>query len=559
MSSDALFAGLQADHGSKADAAKADKRIADAIRGSLFPKQLNVLEDASRIKSVICPRRAGKSWTALSYVHDVCLRKPGAVCVIVCLVLKSAKTIYWNEVQPRFHRTFGIRPAAVHHTDMRVTLSNGSYYFYVGAETKAEVEKLRGGSYDLVIVDEAKSYPPDTLRELLFDVVEPGCSDRRGTMMMIGTPGSIPEGPFFEGTFPNVLKPKNRAGVERPFSRTYDDPEPYWKTNPADHSWTYSRHSWTVQDNVALPHLWPEALAKKEREGWGDDHPTWCSEYLAKWVTSTDAFVYAYASLSRTDPNRVQWRPSFQPGAQGVNSGNGIKHGLPPGTDYRYVVGMDLGYEDDFALVVGAYDLESGILYHVYDFKLNHQDVYQVADHLSRAIERFDGRIDAAVADNVGSGKMVIETLNRRHGFNIQPAEKREKFDFIELMNADFHSGKVKLIPGSDLDLEMRMLQFDLGKGSKELLARTGRLREHPGLPNHLCDAWLYLWRYSYHTYATPAVRGPAPGSDDWFRAAERASIEALVEQRDADRRGDLTSILQSRSYDPLAQFRKIR
>jgi hypothetical protein len=300
--------------------------------------------------------------------------------------------------------------------------------------------------------------------------------------------------------------------------------------------------------------LWADALEIKEQEGWSDSHPTWCREYLGQWVSADDAFVYAYAGLSIKNPGLVQWCPDFSQ-TKHVNSGSGSKHGLPHGTDYRYVLGMDLGYEDDFALVVGAYDLESGILYHVYDFKMNHQDVYQVADHMSRAVDMFDGRIDAAVADNVGSGKMVIETLNRRHGFNIQPAEKREKFDFIELMNADFHTGKVKIIPGSDLDFELRTLQFDLSKASKELLARTGRLREHPGLPNHLCDAWLYLWRYSYHTYATPATRGPAPGSQEWFDTRERESIQRLVETRDAGNRMDLDSVLRSRSIDPLAHF----
>jgi hypothetical protein len=494
-----------------------------------------VLSDASRVKAVVCPRRSGKSWTALSDTHDFALRHPASVCVIICLTLKAAKQIYWNSVMPRFHRQFGIR-ANYHHTDMRITLENGSVIFFVGAETKAELEKLRGASYDRAIIDEAKSYPPDLLRELMVDVLRPALLDRRGTLMLIGTPGTILDGPFYEGTFPGALDDK-----DHPYSRTYDAPEEFWVKNPHRHTWRYSRHSWTAKDNTALPHLWADALLIKEQEGWGDSHPTWCREYLGQWVSSDDAFVYAYASLVGKDPGRVQWKPDLtQP--RTVDSGSGAKHGLPPGTDYRYVLGMDLGFEDDFALVVGAYDLESGVLYHVYDFKLNHQDVYQVADHLSRAIDRFDGRIDAAVADNVGSGKMVIETLNRRHGFNIQPAEKREKWDFIELLNADFHSGKCKLIPGSDLDFEMRTLQFDLGKGSKELLARTGRLREHPGLPNHLCDAFLYLWRYSYHTYATPVTRGPSPGSDQWYSAREREAIDRLVEQRDSRNRNDLSS-----------------
>ncbi len=417
--------------------------------------------------------------------------------------------------------------------------------FFVGAETRAEVEKLRGGAYDLVVIDECKSYPPDTLRELITDVARPACLDRKGTIMMIGTPGSILDGPFYEGTYPGAYD-QDKFDKPHPYSRTFDAPEEYWTANPNRHTWRYSRHSWTAQDNTAMPHIWEDACKIKESEGWGDDHPTWQREYLGRWVSSDDAFVYAYAKLSQRSPELVQWRP---------DKGNGNRHGLPVEADWRFVLGMDLGYEDDFALCVGGYNLENGCLYHVYDFKLNHQDVYQVADHLSRAIDRFEGKIDAAVADNVGSGKMVIETLNRRHGFNIKPAEKREKWDYIELLNADFHSGKCKLIPGSDLDLEMRMLQFDLGKGSKELLARTGRLREHPSLPNHLCDAFLYLWRYSYHTYASPAVIGPKTGSEDWLRTKERESIARLVEQRDQGNRLNTDAVLRERSVDVLAPF----
>ena len=52
------------------------------------------------------------------------------------------------------------------------------------------------------------------------------------------------------------------------------------------------------------------------------------------------------------------------------------------------------------------------------------------------------------VGDAAGLGKLVIETLNKRHALPLQAAEKREKFDHIELLNADFHAGRIKIIPG---------------------------------------------------------------------------------------------------------------
>lgn len=534
-----LFESLSQEYGSTREAAEADYRIADLVRESLFPKQLNVLLDDAYLKAVLCPRRSGKSWTALSDVHDTCLRAPGSVCVIVCLTLKHCKNVYWNSVLPRFQRMFGITTAK-HHTDMRLTFPNGSIIYFVGAETKAEIEKLRGGSYDKVVIDECKSFPPDLLRELIYDVCLPACADRGGTVMMIGTPGSILEGPFYEGTYPGALNAEHE-----PFSRTFDLPETFWTKHPERKDWQYSRHSWTVLDNVYAPKVWERALATKKSSGWGDDHPTWCREWLGQWVSADDVFVYAYAGLRSKESTRpsVQWSPLRTPDS---------KHGLPSGHEWRFILGMDLGFEDDFAMVVGAYSLTDGSLYQVWDYKVNHQDVDQVAQHIHAVVQRFDNKIDAMVADSVGLGKMVVETLNRRHGYNIQPAEKREKYDFIELLNADFHSGRIKILPDSDLDSELRMLQWDLSKHTKKELARTGKLKEHPSLPNHLCDAMLYLWRYSYHTYAAAPVVAPKTGSDDWFQQWERESIERMQQSALRERNTSRLQRISERGRSPL-------
>jgi hypothetical protein len=364
-------------------------------------------------------------------------------------------------------------------------------------------------------------------------------------MVLIGTPGNILSGPFYEATYPGY----NDADTGKPVSRTYDSPERFWAENPKE-LYRWSRHTWTVNDNVSAPHLMVEALIEKQREGWPDDHPTWLREYLGQWVAAETSFVYAYPTILQRDPDRVQWDPDYK---------DGDRNGLPAG-NWRYILGMDLGFEDDFAVVVAAYNTTDQTLYHLWDHKMQHQDVYQVADHIHAAVARF-GNFDAMVADASGLGKMVVETLNRRHGFYVQAADKREKYDFIELINADYHSGRIKIIPQTELEFELLNLQWDLSNGAKEFLARTGKLKEHPGLPNHLCDAFLYTWRFSYHNYSGRYQRPqPKPGTDEYWRRFEEESIRKLEEKKlkgEADDSDITIKRYNGRSIDPLARYYK--
>jgi hypothetical protein len=458
---------------------------------------------------------------AMSYAYDTALRQPNSRIVIVNLTLKVAKSNYWQGPSSliMFAKKFGIKQE-LHLTDVRVTLANGSIISFIGAETKAEIEKLRGGSYDLVIIDECKSYPGGILRELIQDVVLPALRDRQGTLLLIGTPGSILNGPFYEATCAGV---KNAKG--KPFSKSFDAPETYWTENPNDRSWAWSRHAWNVRDNVALPHLWEEALQEKEFFGWDDDHPTFLRESMGQWVASHDAFVYAYATLRNTAPDKVHWDPMVTPENPA---------GLPQAhDDWRFILGMDLGFEDATALVVAAYSPTSGHLYHVWDYKASHMLPDQVAGWVQRVIDKY-GRPDAMVADmGHGGAKMLIEGINQRYGILIQPAERRDKYDHIELVNSDFHSGRIKIQRNSDLALEMAMLQWDLSKADKGLLAKQGKLQEHYDLDNHLCDAFLYLHRFSAHFWGTGKPKPVDRTAPEYFDAREDAWMKRYVQERD--------------------------
>lgn len=493
---------------------------ADAIRSGLFPQQLWVLEDPSIRKAALCPRRAGKTWTAISSAFDRCLRQDYAHVVICMLTLKQAKQIYWRTME-RFAHHYGIE-LKWHKQDMTVKFTNGSQITLVGCESVQHIEKLRGDSYDLAIVDECKSFNPSILSELLEDVLDPALADREGTMLLIGTPGDILSGPFYWATAA-YYETTDEDGNKRPFSRTYANPEPYWADHPPDDLY-WSKHTWTKQDNIHLPNLWKQALRSKRLNKWADDNPTWLRESLGQWVPSTGSYVYRYAEMaSGTNETLVNWTP---------NSNNSNTWGLPDGHDWRFICGLDLGFEDDYAIVVAAYSATDGSLYHLYDWKENHKDVFHIAEEVARVLKIF-GSFDAMVADAGALGELVVETLNNRWGFHFEKADKREKFDHIELMNAEFTSGRVKIIPKSGLDFELRNLQYLLGEDDdKALLARTNKLKVNPAQPNHLSDAFLYLWRYTYHHWAVKPVDPIERGTFAWAQQEAVDAMNRLAEAR---------------------------
>lgn len=515
---DTFFEGIAADF-QQADLSSAVySRIADSLYASLFMQQRNVVDDTCRRKAVLCPRRAGKSWTAMSYAFLTCLRRPDRRVVIVTLTLKHARNIYWAEMK-QLARQLGLNLKWNGH-ELWITFANGSIIMLIGGESIQEIEKLRGGKYDLAVIDECKSYAASVLNELVVGVLNPALGDRLGTLLMIGTPGNILKGLFFETTQPN-FEATNRDGSKRLVSRDFYNPEAYWEAKTGRKLF-WSRHHWTRKDNVTEPHLWQEGLDEKELNQWADDHPYWRREYLAEWVPVADAFVFQYANVIYSNPALVQWKPDPR---------STENFGLPPGHDWRFVCGMDLGFEDDWAIVVLAYSMTNGHLYHVFDYKTNHQDLDQIAVKVLQVYSMFSG-FDAMVGDFGGLGVLLMETLNKRYGLHIQKAEKKEKFDHIELVNSDFLTGRIRIIPGTDLDAELQTLQWQLTEDDdKGDLAAKGKLKPAPGLPDHLCDALLYAWRFTHHFWAVDKVAPLQRGSEEWQREMEHRAMMRLADR----------------------------
>lgn len=515
---------------------------ADAIYDGLHEPQRPILDSVKagyKYLGVRCPRRSGKSFALSSLALWFAERNPGARILVVSLTLKSTVDNFWaaapgglfaqNERYNLGIKWNNTRYSWVH--------ENGSRGHLAGAETLADIERIRGAlaEADIAIVDECKSFSPDLLAQLIRDVLSPGLLTRNGTLVLSGTPGSIPVGMFYEATSlaartEQVCERCKKAHPTCVLVGEEGDPKFDCIKAQAEEDpdapgieALYRLHSWELKDNLASPGAWKRALGDKMRNQWPDDHPAWRREYLGEWVTDASDLVYAYAA-NKDKPDFVTWSPVRTKGNPA-----GLPENLGP---WRFVLGIDLGFVDDSALVLAAYSEQTRQLRHVYDYKSPGLTIDEFIDEVYEVIDRF-GRPDAIVADVAGGGsKMLIETLNQRYGLGVEAAKKTEKQDHIELVNSDFAAGSIKIIPGSDLAHELCGLQWDLSKDSKIILARTGRLREDPQCPNHLCDALLYLYRYSYHFWSVAPEVQVAPYTNDWWRQLEEQAVARAIAKK---------------------------
>jgi hypothetical protein len=481
-----------------------DIERADFIASSRMAVQKRAASDPSRRKTVRCPRRAGKSWYVLSEALEGCLRKRGSVWVVVGLARPSVKQIFWSLLR-QLNRDLELGLTFLE-IELSATFLNGSVILFRGAESRSEIEKLRGGQYDGVIVDECKSFNPLILSELVQDVLEPALSDRRGKLILVGTPGDVLAGPFYEGTCEPPVRAIGADGVVR-YSNC-----PYGTQVQGIALWSF--HTWTLQDNTEVPHLWAEALEIKRLRGYSDDHPTWRREFLGQWVASKNRLVYRY-----------------------VPTQHNYSGPLPDGHEWRKVLALDIGFKDADAIVVWAYSPTCYDVYTTYQEKRGHQNITVLAKWVHEVRKAYcDDEPEVMTGDFGGLASKVFEELATIHGLPFEPAEKTEKTDFIEIMNNEYDAGRIHILAENAYELDEqgkpktlagelitnRWLEKSLG---------TPKKVEDPKTPNDLCDAHLYGWRWCDHRRAQPPDRRPAEYTTLWWLEKQKADFEAAVKQ----------------------------
>lgn len=368
---------------------------------SLLPYQQEALISSHSHKAIIATRRAGKSHAASVALICAALNRPNAVCYYLALTRASAKKIAWKTIK-QLCRDYNIQ-CTFSESDLTATFRNGGSITLYGINSDGLLDNLRGTAIDLAVLDEAASFRGGIVEELIDEVLEPAFADYDGKLMLIGTPGAVSAGYFYDAT-------------------TGEKSE-------------YDVYTWNLRNNTHIAKGDPEGWVEKHRirKGWSPDNPKFLREYCGQWSATKDAQVYKFKA-SR-------------------NVGE-----LPSHTLTHHILGIDLGYDDDMAFVVIGYN--PSISKKVYVVHTYSKSQMLISDALVMAKElQAKYKPHSTVIDQGGLGKAIAEDWKAKHGLSCEPAKKSDKRGYIETMNSDFHEGNI-IIPSANTKLKNELINL---------------------------------------------------------------------------------------------------
>jgi hypothetical protein len=354
--------------------------------------QRRVLADKSRLRTLCCSRRAGKT-AILARIIAITLMDSGFdewTC-FGARTLGIAKDIMWNELHALNER-YSLA-WKMNDSDLSIVTARGGRFRLFGVNDRKSLEKVRGKKYRLVICDEASTYE-EHLKFLIRDCFDPGTKDLDGGIILSGTPGYVKVGYWYEAS----------QGIVK----------------------GWSNHHWTIRDNVYIDDVERKLRETREAFGYTEDHPTYITEYLGQWADNSSLLVCEY----------LQTRNNID--------------ALPDGYSltWRHVIGMDYGSVDACAWVVIAVDPYSDERFVVHDYAESGLIVDESVEYTRKLVEKY--QTTYVVCDPGGGGKPFYETFNAKHGERLQcqirSAEKTDLLGRIRLLNAELRTGRLKFV-----------------------------------------------------------------------------------------------------------------
>jgi len=426
--------------------------------------QEDFIAHPSKFKALLATRRFGKSYTAGLYLVKVAYENPGTSSIYVALTRESAKKIMYKDVLKPLNRKYKLN-MKFNETTLTCTFPNGSIIYLMGVDSSEdEKDKLLGQKYKLAVIDECASFSID-LRELVYGTLKPAMADLGGTIAMFGTPGNLTKSLFFDIT----------TGAE-----------PGWHLVKAD-----------TKDNPYMAEKWRKEIEElTTNQPYIVETPMFKQMYLGQWVIDTDALVYKYDDYK----NSIAQLPVHLNG------------------DWQYLLGVDLGYEDDSAFVVVAFHEFDKNLYIIDTYSKSKMDITDVANKIKELKKTHD--IHKVIID--GANKQAVEEIQKRHQVPLITADKTGKSDFIEIMNAELIMARIKVVGNK----AAKLVEEWKGLIGKE---KGIKREENPSCPNHLADACLYAWRYCYQYLSEAPTPIPKNGTAEYYKyEADRMEEEAL-------------------------------
>ena len=412
--------------------------------------------------------------------------------------------------------------------------SLNSWIYCVGVDDEAAIRKALGTPWNRVRWDEAQRIPPK-FNTTILETLLPALLDYEGEFLMTGTPERKMSGLFYDVTRAEVEK--RRKGWDVAHWTLMENP--YWgRSKEISGQWFVV---WGHQDKVVSgPHRPEELLAAvmacrhlkgviglQELLGGPEvaplDSPIMRRQAFGQWVKEDSNFVYAVNKLTDGElfyaPHRMR--------ADGFVDVEAALMDLPyDWRDGHFALGVDLGYNDPFAMTLWSWHPHDPNLYEVIAWKKSHLDSNEQNEAINAV--RAHVAIGLIDADAGGIGKQVVKGWSKewieRFGLPIVEAEKQHKLTAITVHNTDILRRLVKFREGSPLIEEMRELQW------ATIVDGSGKMVEDPTIANDLCDSALYGARRAYHFRGRPEEKPAIPGSSAYYQR-EAAELEDAMEE----------------------------
>lgn len=441
------------------------------LASHLFPKQDAFGLSKARQRTACCSRRAGKSEACAAVLLSSALQKKASVSLYITKTRLGAKRIIWGVLR-RVNAKYGLGGVASQ-GELSMSMPNGSIIYLVGANNRDEIEKFRGLPIAMVVIDEAQVLG-DYLLELVDEVLEPALMDHDGSLVLVGTPGPVPTGYFYEC----------HQGA---LSGSWEHYE-----------WTFFDNPWIQTKSGKSPQEHLESALK--RRGVTVDNPAIQREYFGKWVYDAQALVFAY-DAKRNDYDEL---PDKSRG-------------------WETVIGVDLGFDDSDALSVLGWTPKSPDCYLEEEWVGPKQTITQLGERLNALVVKYGPQ--AVVIDTGGLGKKIAAELTARWGLKVEAAEKEQKLAHIELLNDAMRTGHFRAKRGSRFAQDCLLVEWDRSNPEKPKISS----RYH----SDSADSALYAYVRARHwLYEPETLAPPRPGTAEWH-AAIQAKLAAQAQAQE--------------------------
>jgi hypothetical protein len=452
---------------------------------ALHPKQASAANDTSANVAVLAGRRGGKTEGCIPWLARDWESHPGKKSLYVASTIGSAREIIWDRLHD-FDEKWGIG-IDFNESRLEARFPNGYTIIVTGCENKKQANRVaRGKRFLRVVIDEVELFEDALIRYFIRSALKPTLMDFGGKLMLMGTPGNALIGYWYEIT---------REEEETEVGPGGKKPAKRWPT-----------YRFNALDNPFIQYPGGAAQYLKdqlEENGWSEDDPEYIIEYLGRWVTDGNAYIYPYTE-------RNLWDDEDAWDTEGA---------------VRTVIGVDIGDRDGcgFAVVQKRWDGEEIRVLEAY--ATVNLDNDELAIEIKKLMRRY--RTHHVFMDSKGHGATTICKSMLNYGIPAKPAENNhKKLPLIRDTKAVLRNGKLKLHPIKCRDL---ILQF------KQMVWNEDRDSHQEGIPDEAIDATLWAV-FEVRKLALDAKKSKRPklSAEEFEELQEK--LENMRAQRNAER-----------------------